>query len=186
VLSKGASTAEVYFPARSVWFDFYTGAKHAGGMSDSVKLEADHIPVYVRGGAFIPMAKVVQSTRDYNTRHIELHYYHDASVSSGSGKLYDDDGLTANAYEQGQYELLSFTSKLQGRELNINVSSEAGKQYQRPDRSIALQVHNVVRAPSVVRVDGKAVMFVWDETSKLLSVTMPASGAASRSVSITL
>jgi alpha-glucosidase/oligosaccharide 4-alpha-D-glucosyltransferase len=79
VLAKGASTAEVYFPARSAWFDFYTGAKHAGGISDSVKLEADHVPVYVRAGAFIPMAKVVQSTRDYNTKHIELHYYHDAS-----------------------------------------------------------------------------------------------------------
>ncbi|MYN44087.1 DUF5110 domain-containing protein [Pseudoduganella sp. FT93W] len=186
VLTKGASTAEVYFPARSVWFDFYTGAKHAGGISDSVRLEANHIPVYVRGGAFIPMAKVVQSTRDYNTRHIELHYYHDASVSAGSGKLYDDDGSTANAYEQGQYELLNFASKLQGRELTISVSAEAGKQYQRPDRSIALQVHNVTRAPSVVRVDGKAVMFVWDEGSKVLNVAMPASGAANRSVSITL
>ncbi|WP_374360890.1 TIM-barrel domain-containing protein [Pseudoduganella danionis] len=186
VLAKGASTAEVYFPARSVWFDFYTGAKHAGGISDSVKLEADHIPVYVRGGAFIPMTKVVQSTRDYNTRHIELHYYHDASVSAGSGKLYDDDGSTANAYEQGQYELLNFASKLQGRELTISVTAETGKQYQRPDRSIALQVHNVTRAPSVVRVDGKAVMFVWDESSKVLSVAMPASGGASRNVSITL
>lgn len=186
VLAKGASTVEVYFPARSVWFDFHTGAKHAGGMSDSVKLEADHIPVYVRGGAFIPMAKVVQSTRDYNTRHLELHYYHDASVSAGSGKLYDDDGSTANAYEQGQYELLNFASKLQGRELTIKVDSATGKQYQRPDRSIALQVHNISRAPTVVRVDGKAVIFVWDETSKVLSVAMPASSAASRNVSITL
>lgn len=186
VLAKGASTAEVYFPARSVWFDFHTGAKHAGGMSDSVKLEADHIPVYVRGGAFIPMTKVVQSTRDYNTRHLELHYYHDASVSAGSGKLYDDDGSSANAYEQGQYELLAFASKLQGRELAIKIDSATGKQYQRPDRSIALQVHNVSRAPTVVRVDGKAVIFVWDETSKVLSVAMPASSAASRNVSITL
>jgi hypothetical protein len=37
-----------------------------------------------------------------------------------------------------------------------------------------------------VRVDGKAVMFVWDESSKVLSVAMPASGGASRNVSITL
>jgi hypothetical protein len=43
------------------------------------------------------------------------------AVSAGSGKLYDDDGSTANAYEQGQYELLNFASKLQGRELTISV-----------------------------------------------------------------
>jgi oligosaccharide 4-alpha-D-glucosyltransferase len=186
VLSKGASSAEVYFPARSAWFDFYTDVRHAGGMRDTVKLEADHIPVYVRAGAFIPMAKVVQSTRDYSTKHIELHYYHDASVTAGSGKLYDDDGLTANAYQQGQYELLNFASKLQGRELTLTINSETGKQYQRPDRSIALQVHNVTRAPSVVRVDGKAVIFVWDEAKRQLNIAMPASSAASRSISISL
>jgi alpha-glucosidase/oligosaccharide 4-alpha-D-glucosyltransferase len=57
-------------------------------------------------------------------------------VRAGSGKLYDDDGLTAQAYEQGKYELLNFTSKLQGKALSLRVESEVGKQYQRPERSI--------------------------------------------------
>src|SRR5471032_550080 len=186
VLKQGATTADVYFPARSAWFDFYSGEKHAGGATVSVKLSADHVPVYVRAGAFIPMAKVVQTTRDYSTKHIDLHYYHDASVGAGAGKLYDDDGSTAQAYEQGKYELLHFASKLQGRSLSLRIESEVGQQYQRPERSIALQVHNVTAHPSLVRVDGRPVIFVWDEAAKVLNIALPASSQAARSVAITL
>jgi len=129
---------------------------------------------------------VVQTTRDYNTKHIELHYWHDASVRASSGKLYDDDGLTAQAYEQGKYELLNFTSKLQGKALSLRVDSEVGKQYQRPERSISLKVHRVTAPPSSVRVDGKVAVFGWDEKTFQLTVELPASDAASRTVDIAL
>lgn len=186
VLKQGQKTADVHFPARSTWFDFHTGERQAGGATRAVPLAADRIPVYVRAGAFIPMAKVVQTTRDYNTKHIELHYWHDASVRSGSGKLYDDDGLTAQAYEQGKYELVCFTSKLEGKALSLRVASEVGKQYQRPERAIALTVHNVTVAPSSVRVDGKIAVHGWDSASKQLTVQLPASAAASRTIDIHL
>jgi alpha-glucosidase (family GH31 glycosyl hydrolase) len=186
VLKQGQKTADVYFPARSVWFDFYSGEKQTGGATRAVTLTPDHVPVYVRAGAFVPMAKVVQTTRDYNTKNIELHYWHDASVRAGAGKLYDDDGLTAQAYEQGKYELLHFTSKLEGKALSLRVDSETGKQYQRPDRAIALTVHNVSSAPSSVRIDGKVTVFAWDEATRQLTVQLPASEQASRNISIAL
>ncbi|NGZ87875.1 TIM-barrel domain-containing protein [Duganella aceris] len=186
VLKQGAATAEVYFPARSAWFDFYSGEKMTGGATRTVKLAADHVPVYVRAGAFIPMAKVVQTTRDYSTKHIELHYYHDASVRAGAGKLYDDDGLTAQAYEQGKYELLHFASKQQKGALSLRIESEVGKQYQRPERAIALHVHNVAAKPGAVRIDGKVAVYAWDAESKLLTVDLPATDLASRSVDISL
>ncbi|MRW92292.1 DUF5110 domain-containing protein [Duganella sp. FT80W] len=189
VLHPGQASADVYFPANSAWFDFYTGEKQSGGTTGTTRaiaLSADHVPVYVRAGAFIPMSKVVQTTRDYNTRQIELHYWHDASVQAGSGKLYDDDGLTAQAYEQGKYELLRFTSTLRDKTLSLRVASEVGKQYQRPERGIALSVHNVGAAPSSVRVDGKVAVFAWDQATRLLTVQMPASDQANRSVDIAL
>jgi len=186
VLRQGATTADVYFPSRSAWFDFYSGEKQAGGATRSIKLAADHVPVYVRAGAFIPLAPVVQTTRDYSTKNIELHYYHDASVRAGAGKLYDDDGLTAQAYEQGKYELLHFASKLAGSTLSLRIESEIGKQYQRPERAIALQVHNVGTKPAAVRIDGKVAVYAWDAETKLLTVNMQASDSALRSVDVTL
>jgi alpha-glucosidase (family GH31 glycosyl hydrolase) len=176
----------VWFPAHSAWFDFYTGQRQDGGATRSVKLAPDHIPVYVRAGAFIPLAPVVQTTRDYSTKAIELHYYHDHTARSGQGKLYDDDGETAQAYEQGKYELLHFASKLQGRELTLSLSSETGAHYQRPQRTIALQVHNVGAKPAAVKLDGRAVDFAWDGAARLLTVQLPASDHAAATVAITL
>ncbi|MET0321654.1 MAG: TIM-barrel domain-containing protein [Duganella sp.] len=186
VMTKGAQTASVYFPATSAWFDFYTGERHAGGASKTVALKPDHIPVYVRAGAFIPMADVVQTTRDYNTGHLALHYYHDTSVRSSAGKLYDDDGVTAQAYEQGRYELLHFSSTLQGRRLALHVQSAVGKHYQRPQRAIDVSVHNVDRKPAAVRVDGKAAVFAWHAAGKLLTVQLPPGAAATRQIDIAL
>jgi alpha-glucosidase/oligosaccharide 4-alpha-D-glucosyltransferase len=186
VLKAGATAQEVYFPARSAWFDFYSDAKHKGGATESVPLAADHIPVYVRAGALIPMAKVVQTTRDYSTRNIELHYYHDASAKAGSGKLYDDDGETAQAYEQGKYELLHFASKLQGRSLALTIASEVGAHYTRPPRSVELSVHNVDAKPAAVKLDGQPLAFAWDEAKHLLTATLPASDAAKRTVKVQL
>jgi len=186
VMTKGAATAQVYFPATAAWFDFYTGERHAGGGSKTVPLVASHIPVYVRAGAFIPMTAVVQTTRDYNTRHIALHYYHDASVAAGSGQLYDDDGTTAQAYEQGKYELLQFTSALKGRTLTLNVASAMGKQQTRQPRAFDVSVHNVAKKPARVTVDGKTAAFAWDAAGKLLTVALTANAAAARSVVVTL
>lgn len=186
VVKQGQTSVNVYFPARSAWFDFYTGEKQPGGATRAIPLTPDHVPVYVRAGAFIPMSKVVQTTRDYNTRQIELHYWHDASVKAGSGKLYDDDGRTARAYEQGKYELVRFSSKLDGKALSLRVDSEVGQQYQRPERAIALTVHNIGSAPAAVRVDGKVAVFGWNDDSRQLTVQLPASDQASRSVDIAL
>jgi alpha-glucosidase (family GH31 glycosyl hydrolase) len=67
VLKKGQTKADVYFPARSAWFDFYTGERQAGGATRSIELSPDHVPVYVRAGAFVP--KVVQTTRLQHQKH---------------------------------------------------------------------------------------------------------------------
>ena len=49
-----------YFPAYSVWYDFYTGelvSVSMSGKGNYVKLEAplEHINLHVRGGYIIPM-----------------------------------------------------------------------------------------------------------------------------------
>jgi oligosaccharide 4-alpha-D-glucosyltransferase len=186
VMTPGATKADVYFPATAAWFDFYSGERQAGGATRSVPLGADHVPVYVRAGAFIPMTRVVQTTRDYTTKNIELHYYHDDSVKTGTGKLYDDDGLTAQAFEKGKYELLTFTSKLVRRGLSIGIDSAIGDAYRRPARSIDLTVHNVATKPVSVRVDGAVRPFSWDARTKLLTLVLPSNAMPSRTVSIAL
>lgn len=187
VVEPGATRAEVVFPhAGSVWFDFHTGQAHRGGIVETVRPVDAHIPVYVRAGAFVPMAQVVQSTRDYTGRQIDLHYYHDASVRSASGKLYHDDGETANAYAQGKYEIVRFAGSLAEGRLEIGFATETGKAMQPLERGFALKVHNVQARPRAVTLDGRAVRFTYNAQQDLLEVQVPARAGLDAKVAITL
>jgi alpha-glucosidase/oligosaccharide 4-alpha-D-glucosyltransferase len=174
VVEPGAARKEVYFPVRdSLWFDFYSGQPHRGGITEVVATAPDHIPVFVRAGAFIALAKVVQSTRDYSTRQIDLHYYHDPSVTSASGKLYDDDGVTALAYEQGKYEIVRFSGKTGAGRLEIGIQAEPGKNFTPVQRAFALKVHNIAVKPRSVAIGGRGVPFTWNAQRKVLEVAIP-------------
>lgn len=187
VVEPGATRKEVHFPLKdSVWFDFHTGERHLGGITEVVKPVEAHIPVYVRAGAFVPMAKVVQTTRDYSTRTIDLHYYHDATVSASEGKMYDDDGETAGAYEAGKYEIVRFASRHADGRLEIALRTETGKAQAPAERGFAIKVHNIVAKPRAVTVDGRTAAFTWNSRHKLLEVPLAARKQPSGTVVITL
>src|SRR5690606_33351823 len=101
VTSAGAKSQKVHFPKSSNWFDFATGQKYQGGTFAEITLMEDHIPVFVRGGAIIPMIDVVQTTHDYNKSKLYIKYYFDEDANHTSGKLYEDVGETPEAYEKG-------------------------------------------------------------------------------------
>jgi oligosaccharide 4-alpha-D-glucosyltransferase len=143
ITKAGVTSTEVYFPKSNNWFDFYTNEKHASGTTETVKVTADYIPTYVRGGSFIPMIKTIQNTSAYSLDNFDLHYYFDASVSNSSGKVYNDDGATPNAFEKGQYELLNFTSANNGKSLVLKLEETIGKNYNTTDKNVAVLIHNI-------------------------------------------
>ncbi|WP_181259207.1 glycoside hydrolase family 31 protein [Pseudoduganella armeniaca] len=187
VTEPGAVRKDVYFPGKdSAWFDFYTGERHRGGILETVGVVPEHIPVYVRAGAFVPLAPVVQSTKDYTTKQIELHYWHDETVKASSGKLYDDDGKTAEAFEQGRYELARFGSVVAPGQLRIGIATEVGQHYQATPRAYTLHVHHVTKKPRAVTLDGKALAFRWDAKKEVLTAALPARAALAAEIVVTL
>jgi alpha-glucosidase/oligosaccharide 4-alpha-D-glucosyltransferase len=187
VTEPGATRKEVHFPVKgSVWFDFHTGEKHNGGILEVVKPAEANIPVYVRAGAFVPMAKVVQSTRDYSTRSIDVHYYHDATVAASDGKMYDDDGETADAFTKGKYEIVRFASAYAGGKLEIGLQTETGKAQAPAERGFSFKVHNVAARPKAVTVDGRAVAITWNGKHRMLEVPLAARKQPSSKVVVTL
>jgi oligosaccharide 4-alpha-D-glucosyltransferase len=187
VTEPGALRKEVYFPhPGSTWFDFYTGQAHRGGIIETVPTVREHIPTYVRAGAFVPLAAPVQSTRDYSTRRLELHYWHDAAVAAAQGQLYDDDGQTAGAYEAGKYEIVRFTGRLAQGRLQIGLAPETGKAATATAREFDLKVHNVAAKPRAVVAGGKTLPFSWDARRSLLEVKLPILRTAPLQVAITL
>ena len=171
ILHPKVTKKEIYFPKKSTWFDFYTDKKYEGGQIDSVTVQKENIPTFVRAGAFISMAKPMVNTNNYTADAINLHYYYDASVSISNGKLYNDDGVTANAKTKEQFELLLFYSKHHKKNLRIEFERTIGKNYKAKNKKIDFIVHNIQKKPKRIKLNGRRVLFNWNKTNK--TVTLP-------------
>lgn len=174
IMQAGQKQAQVVFPNSGTWFDFYTGQAHQGGATHEVAVSDQHIPVFVRAGAFIPMAAPMQSTQFYDGKKLDLHYYHDASVTKSKGQMYEDDGVTPQAFSKGAYRLTRFASRFDGQQLRIQIQEQTGKRMSAQSKAIALTVHNVSHAPKLVKLDGKTMVYSWDADSQTLRVDVVA------------
>lgn len=143
ITKAGVTSTEVYFPKSSNWFDFYSNKKYNAGTTQTVAVTETEIPTFVRGGSFIPMIKSIQNTSQYSLENFDLHFYFDENVSTSSGKLYNDDGTTPNAFEKGLYEKLNFTSSNNGKTLTIKLSTEIGQKFVATDKNVMLKIHNI-------------------------------------------
>lgn len=96
---------EVYLPKDNLWYDFWTGAAFTGGQNITANAPIDCIPLYVKAGAIIPMAKVAQHTGAISRSDITLQIY---PGQDGQFTLYQDE--TDNyGYENGHYATIEMT-----------------------------------------------------------------------------
>uniref|UniRef100_T1IZR3 P-type domain-containing protein n=1 Tax=Strigamia maritima TaxID=126957 RepID=T1IZR3_STRMM len=96
-----------YFP-KGLWYDYYKGLKIIStGSRKSLDKSTDRINLHIRGGYIIPMQTSWNST--YKSRQEPLHLTVALDEKErAKGSLYWDDGITRNAYERGEYVIVSF------------------------------------------------------------------------------
>ena len=169
ITEQGKASVKMYFPKNSNWFDLYTDEKIDGGQTKRIKTKENSIPTYVRAGAFIPMAKPMQTTSDYDANNFDLHYYFDTSVAKSNRKLYNDDGETTNALEKKKYELLKFEAETKSKSLELNFKANVGVNYSKSTKNIAVEIHNFSKKPKRVKVNKKSTAFNWNATTKKLT-----------------
>lgn len=95
---------EVYLPKQKGWYDFYTGAYHAGGQTIVVDAPYDKIPVFIPEGAILPIGPEMQWSDEKKPELIDLYVY---AGKDGSYTLYEDEGTNYN-YEKGKYAVIDF------------------------------------------------------------------------------
>lgn len=162
IMQKGQTETEVYFPKNNTWFDFYSDQTYEGGKTYTVTNVQDHIPTFVRGGAFIPLVSVFQNTEDYNLKNLEVHYYFDKKTKQSSFELYNDDGKTPEAYEKTLFETIDFKSQFVKNVLTLNIEPDFGVKYQPYSKNIQLTLHQLNQKPKKIKINGKKVKFNWD------------------------
>ncbi|GLQ90552.1 glycoside hydrolase family 31 protein [Dyella flagellata] len=97
VTEQGQTEKDVYLPADSDWYNFWTNEKLAGGRWVKVSAPIDQIPVFVRAGAIVPLGTDIPSTASKQSI-AEIRVY---PGKDGEFALYDDDGKSYD-YEQGK------------------------------------------------------------------------------------
>ncbi len=172
ITKAGQTTAEVYFPKSSNWFDFYTGEKHVGGKTETISVKEDYIPTYVRGGSFIPMIETISNASKYSLNSFSLHYYFDENVKNSSGKLYNDDGKTPDAFEKGKSEMLNFTSTNDGKTLTIKLSTVTGKNFTPSKKDVSVLIHNIRDKVKHIYVNGQEQVYKTFHEPLQVNVTM--------------
>lgn len=170
ITKAGVTSTEVYFPKSNNWFDFYSGKKYAAGSTETVVVAETSIPTFVRGGSFVPMIETIQNTSKYSLDNFNLHFYFDDSVKTSSGKLYNDNGETPQAFEKGQFEILNFNSNNNGNTLLVlKLTANTGKNYTPTDKNVTIVVHNIKAKRTFI--NGQETIFKTNNESLFLPVT---------------
>ncbi len=99
ILYRGHSRRAVYLP-KGLWHPFEGGPPLRGGRYHSVAWGGGQVPAFVRDGAILPLAAVVQHTADSPAADITFRGY----GRSAKGLYREDDGLTFG-YERGVFTL---------------------------------------------------------------------------------
>ncbi|MCD0464958.1 TIM-barrel domain-containing protein [Flavobacterium sp. ENC] len=99
-----ARTRNVYFPEGTNWFDFYTGRYITGGQQLNVDAPYEHIPLFIREGAIIPVGPEMQYSTEKKADKIVLYVY---MGQDGKFTLYEDENENYN-YEKGSFSNIAF------------------------------------------------------------------------------
>ncbi|MCI0354126.1 MAG: glycoside hydrolase family 31 protein [Acidobacteria bacterium] len=148
------------------WFDYWTGARMAGGQTLKLAPALDVIPIYVRAGAIIPQQPVVQHTGEAPNGPLELRVYPGPDCS---GSLYQDDGHTF-AYTQGQYLRLAYTCQAGADSVRVKISRSEGSFTPWWDR-LQIEIYGAERPPREVLV-GRTRIKDWQHLAAARKVVI--------------
>ena len=103
-IAKAAAPVNVYLPAGSKWYDFWTNELQDGGKDVQALAPIDRIPVYVKAGSILPFGPAVQYIGEKSWDSLEIRVYPGAD---GDFILYEDDGNSYD-YEKGLFTEIPF------------------------------------------------------------------------------
>ena len=114
-LGDADTTAEVYLPGKHAWYDFWTGAAHAGGQTLRTPTTLAHMPLYVRAGSILPLGPRVSHSGEQIGAPLELRIYPGADATYS---LYEDAG-EGMGYQKDEYSVTPMAWDDSARKLTI-------------------------------------------------------------------
>ena len=98
----GASKRKIYFPV-GTWYDFNTDQKYEGGKYYDVEMSLDQIPLFVKEGAILPLAKPKQFITQNTLFEITCHVY---GNNCKPAHLFEDNAYNLD-YQKNKFNWIS-------------------------------------------------------------------------------
>ncbi len=184
VLESQQCMRNVYFP-EGTWYDFDYDYRYTQGEHE-VYAPQNRIPVFVKAGAIIPMAKPVRNTREIDFSDVELLVYPEGRSEFS---LYADDGIT-DKYEQGEFTETKLICEETEHGIQLEISPDNDKFAL---RTVTLHMH-MKNAPVELLLNGTPVknrvarqntetkssetIWCFDEFNRMLHAKLYISGSA--------
>src|SRR5438132_2295878 len=159
VLKPDVTRRLVYLP-KGIWYDYWTSKKYEGGITISVDAPLQTVPMFVRGGAIIPVGPEMNYTGEKPFDPITFNVYPDER-GSASVTLYEDDGLSP-AYKQEGFRRTTVIAERSAGGFAVTVTAPQGR-YNPGSRKLGFVVKSV-------RGTNAAVTITDDGTARKLRV----------------
>lgn len=178
----------VEFPTAD-WYDYWTGervpASHPGApavagvppsgadlvpLTASVHPQLSVLPVYVRGGAILPIAPLVQSTSETPQGPLTLRVY---AGPDCKGSMYLDDGHTY-AYQQGDFLRLDFACEVSNGAMTVKVAEHGS--FKPWWNAVRVEIYGWQPQGSTASVGGEASSVDVTRSGEASVLTVPETG----------
>lgn len=123
VLKPDVTSRLVYLP-KGTWYDYWTNKKYEGETMITVAAPLETVPMFVRGGAIIPMGPEMNYVGEKPVDPITYNIYLDEK-GSASMTLYEDDGVSP-AYKQDGFRRATVSIKREGNGHVMTVGAPSG------------------------------------------------------------
>ena len=117
VVERGAKERRVYLP-RGPWIDFWTEERIEGGREITRAVDLETTPLYIRGGAVLPIGPVKQYVQEPVAAPLTLLVAPGADAAS---TWYEDDGISFD-YRQGAFMRVAMQWREARRELTMRLA----------------------------------------------------------------
>jgi hypothetical protein len=106
VYTQGSTTRTVYLPWPDDWYYYPTGVKYGGGQTVTVNAPLGTLPLFMRGGAIIPMGPSMQYANQFQPGYKDINCWPEGTSSFTS---YEDAGDGWD-FTNGVYAMTTYTS----------------------------------------------------------------------------
>jgi len=172
VTTKGATSANVYFPGTGLWYDVFDGTQYSAPSEVSVSAPIDKVPVFQRGGTIVPrQMRLRRSSALMGADPYTLVIAPDGG-GGAEGTLFLDAG-DGYGYQNGEFQYVTY--KYAGGVLSV--SKAEGGTYAATNELERVELLGVAAPTSVTLKQAgvtKELTFTYVAETKRLVIRKPA------------